>query len=418
MRGERGRRVFASDIAARSDEEIRDAVTGWLRENLPAGWVQAIDDGDAAALAVARQGLDIDDWWERLGEAGWYFSNWPVAYGGLGLAPEQTASVNDVLRSYKVPRSDNPLGLNVAHALLRWGSEAQKSRFLPLISNQKEIWVQLFSEPGAGSDLAGLSTRAVRDGDVWVINGQKIWSSHAHRAQFGFLLCRTDPDVPKRQGLSVLLLDMSTPGITVRPLKQMTGESRFNEVFFDDVVCGDAMRVGELGEGWQIASQLLAFERGTGGGGGTAPPGMEMGRSVDALRRHYGSVEDPIMLERMALAYSLERVAAWTRERVQASRKAGKSNGFEASLLKLFNSDNAQALQTLSLDLEGLNGIAHRPDDRWAGASAYAFLRVRSQTIAGGSSEMQHNILGERVLGLPREPSADGGIPWRDIRRS
>jgi alkylation response protein AidB-like acyl-CoA dehydrogenase len=410
--------VTAADIATRSEEEIRDAVTGWLRDNLPDTWVRSIDEGDSGALAVARQALDVADWWERLGQAGWYFSNWPVACGGLGLAPEQTAIVNDVLRSYKVPRSDNPLGLNVAHALLRWGNVGQRARFLPPISNQKEIWVQLFSEPGAGSDLAGLSTRAVRDGDLWVINGQKIWSSHAHRAHFGLLLCRTDPDVPKRQGLSVLLLDMSTPGITVRPLKQMTGESRFNEVFFDDVVCPDSARVGELGEGWQIASQLLTFERGSGGGGGTAPPGMEMGRSVEALRRHYGTVEDPITLERMALAYSCERVAGWTRQRFEAARKSGKTTGFEASLLKLFNSDNAQALQNLSIDLEGLNGVAHRSDDRWADASAYAFLRVRSQTIAGGSSEMQHNILGERVLGLPREPSADGGIPWRDIRRS
>jgi Acyl-CoA dehydrogenase, middle domain/Acyl-CoA dehydrogenase, N-terminal domain len=239
--------VTAADIATRSDEEIRDAVTRWLRGNLPETWVDAIDEDDSGALATARLALDVDDWWERLGEAGWYFSNWPVEYGGLGLAPEQTARVNDVLRAYKVPRSDNPLGLNVAHALLRWGNAAQKSRFLPPISNQKEIWVQLFSEPGAGSDLAGLSTRAVRDGDLWVINGQKIWSSHAHRAHFGFLLCRTDPDVPKRRGLSVLLLDMSAPGITVRPLRQMTGESRFNEVFFDDVVCNDSMRVGDLG---------------------------------------------------------------------------------------------------------------------------------------------------------------------------
>ena len=150
---------------------------------------------------------------------------------------------------------------NVSYALLRWGTEEQKHRFLEPIAKQREIWVQLFSEPGAGSDLAGLSTRAARDGEVWLVNGQKVWSSHAHRADWGFLLARTDPDVPKHQGLSVFFLYMKSPGITVRPLKQMTGEAFFNEVFFDDVGVLESMRFGELGQGWQIASNLLSDER-------------------------------------------------------------------------------------------------------------------------------------------------------------
>lgn len=218
-----------------TNQELEAQVTTWLRDNLPAEWIDAVDQDDRDGLAEARRALDVRSWWERLGAAGWFFSTWPVRYGGLGLNSHQAAVVNDVLRRYKVPRTDNPLGLNVSYALLRWGTEEQKHRFLEPIAKQREIWVQLFSEPGAGSDLAGLSTRAARDGEVWLVNGQKVWSSHAHRADWGFLLARTDPDVPKHQGLSVFFLYMKSPGITVRPLKQMTGEAFFNEVFFDDV---------------------------------------------------------------------------------------------------------------------------------------------------------------------------------------
>jgi alkylation response protein AidB-like acyl-CoA dehydrogenase len=216
----------------------------------------------------------------------------------------------------------------------------------------------------------------------------------------------------------VFLLDMKSPGITVRPLKQMTGEAFFNEVFFDDVVCPESMRFGELGQGWQIASNLLSYERGAGAGAGSAAPGMAVGRSVETLLRRYGPIRDSVMRQKTADAYSRDRITQWTRMRIEAQRQAGRPAGHEASILKLYNSENAQALQNLSLDLEGMNGIAHDPTDHWAEASVYGFLRIRSATIAGGTSELQRNILGERVLGLPREPSVDRDIPWRDIRRS
>ncbi len=409
---------MGSRVVPEDDAKLRAEVVAWLREHLPAAWVDAIDRGDPVALAGAREQLDVNAWWHSLGESGYFFSTWPKRYGGLGLDASHAAVVNEALRQFKVPRTDNPLGLNVSHALLRWGTEEQRQRFLPPIATQREIWVQLFSEPGAGSDLAGLSTRAVRDGDQWVINGQKVWSSHAHRAHWGFLLVRTDPDVPKHRGLSILLLDMSTSGITVRPLRQITGEAFFNEVFFDDVVCGDSVRFGDLGQGWSIASSLLTYERGAGAGGGSAPPGMAVGRSVEALRGHYGPTSDPIVRQRMAVAYTRDRITQWTRLRIEAERKAGRAPGQEASILKLFNSDSSQALQNISLDREGLNGLAYQGGDRWAESSVYAFLRVRSATIAGGSSEIQRNILGERVLGLPREPAVDRDIPWKDVRRS
>jgi len=241
--------------------ELATEVEGWLRANLPAEWVDAVDRDDAPALRHAREGLDVAAWWERLGDAGWFFSTWPIEYGGHGFDSERAGVVNNVMRRYKVPRTDNPLGINVSQALLRWGTDAQRRRYLPPIAHQREIWVQLFSEPGAGSDLAGLSTRAVRDGDQWVVNGQKVWSSWAHKAHFGLLLARTDPDVPKHQGLSVFLLDMSTPGVTVRPLRQMTGEAFFNEVFFDDVVCPDEQRLGALGDGWRMGPAWVVVPR-------------------------------------------------------------------------------------------------------------------------------------------------------------
>jgi alkylation response protein AidB-like acyl-CoA dehydrogenase len=399
-----------------SDDELRADITAWLRSNLPPAWIEAIDEGDSAKLAEARRSLDVADWWERLGASGWFFSTWPVEYGGHGFDAEQAAVVSDVLRTYKVPRSDNPLGKNVAHALLRWGTEEQRQRFLEPILKQREIWVQLFSEPGAGSDLASLSTRAVRDGDTWVVNGQKVWSSFAQEAQWGFLLARTDPDVPKHQGISVFFLDMQTPGVTVRPLKQMTGEAFFNEVFFDDVVIPDHMRFGELGQGWSLASSLLSFERNA--GVGSAAPGTNVGRTVDALLRRYGPIHDPSMRQRLARAYTNERIIRLTRMRIESRRQVGRPPGHEASILKLFGTLSAQALQNLSLDLEGMNAIGRDPDDQWATSTVYGFLRIRSATISGGTAEMQRNILGEKVLGLPREPAVDRDVPWSEIRRS
>jgi alkylation response protein AidB-like acyl-CoA dehydrogenase len=400
------------------DAALSEQVEKWLRANLPTNWIDAIDRDDAGALRAARASLDTDDWWERLGDAGWYVSAWPVEYGGLGFDSDRAAVVNNALRRYKIPRSDNPLGNNVSQALLRWGTDAQKARYLPGIAHQREIWVQLFSEPGAGSDLAGLSTRAVRDGELWTVNGQKVWSSWGHEADYGILLARTDPEMPKHQGLSVFIVDMDQPGVTVRPLRQMTGDAFFSEVFLDDVVVADDHRIGELGNGWRIASRLLTFERAANIGGGSAGVSMGVGRTADAIIRHYAPVTDPVLRQRLADAYAREKITGWMRRRNEALRASGRATGHETSLLKLFHSINNQALQELSLDLEGARGIAHTDDDTWAATSAFTFLRVRSATIAGGTSEIQRNILGEKVLGLPREPSNDRELPWSQVPRS
>ena len=331
---------------------------------------------------------------------------------GWASTVDRAAVVNNVLRRYKIPRSDNPLGNNVSQALLRWGTDEQRRRYLPGIAHQREIWVQLFSEPGAGSDLAGLSTRAVRDGDQWMVNGQKVWSSWAHDAKFGILLARTDHRGPEAPGpVDLHGRNVEHQESVVRPLRQMTGEAFFNEVFLDDVTVPDDMRIGELGEGWRIASSLLSYERGAAIGGGSAAPSMGVGRTVDALIRHYAPVQDPLLRQRLAIAYSRERIAAWTRQRHEAERRAADPWVMSRRFSSCSTARATRRCKRFRLDLEGINGVAHGDDDAWAATTAYGFLRVRSATIAGGTSEIQRNIMGEKVLGLPREPSAGSRSP-------
>ena len=224
--------VEAPELTA---DQLREQTTAWLHDNLPAGWMEAIDDGDNDRWSALRRGLDYGEWCKKMGEAGYATPTWPAEYGaGLSLSPGQAKHVNDVLSHYKVPRSFNIIGIGMGGpTILAWGTEAQKQRLLRPCATNEEIWCQLFSEPGAGSDVAGLSTRAVRDGDEWVVNGQKVWTTLAHIARWGMLVARTDPDQPKHRGLTYFILDMHAPGVEVRPLVQITGEAEFNEVFFD-----------------------------------------------------------------------------------------------------------------------------------------------------------------------------------------
>ncbi|MBK5289843.1 MAG: acyl-CoA dehydrogenase family protein, partial [Acidimicrobiia bacterium] len=227
---------MSSALEDRSPDALREFATAWLAEQLPAGWIEAIDRGDDAAITELRSRIDYDDWCIRLGEAGLATPTWPAEYGaGLSLNPGEAKHVNDVLARYKVPRPYNIIGIGMGGpTLIAWGTEEMKQQLLrPLACNQ-EIWCQLFSEPGAGSDVAGLATRAVRDGDEWIVNGQKVWTTVAHISRWGMLLCRTDPDVPKHSGLSYFVVDMHQPGVEVRPLVQITGDAEFNEVFFND----------------------------------------------------------------------------------------------------------------------------------------------------------------------------------------
>ena len=290
---------MALAVEDRSAAGLADFARTWLAEQLPAGWISAVDRGDTDTVAALRAGLDYDDWCIRFGEAGLATPTWPAEYGaGLSLTPGEAKHVNDVLGRYQVPRPYNIIGIGMGGpTIMAWGTEEMKHRLLrPLACNQ-EIWCQLFSEPGAGSDVAGLATRAVRDGDEWVVNGQKVWTTLAHVARWGMLLCRTNPDVPKHGGLSYFVVDMHQPGVEVRPLVQITGDAEFNEVFFNDAKVRHDWMLGREGDGWKVAITTLMNERvslsGAGSIGGDAVGGSPVERLLAKGAWHEGSGGPP-----------------------------------------------------------------------------------------------------------------------------
>ena len=400
-------------------DAIAANVETFLRRELPGSWIDAIDREDSEALAVARADLELADWWIRLADAGLVAPTWPTRYGGLDLTPSQGNTVTRMLNHYKVPRFTNPVGVGqVGSALLRWGTETQRERFLRPIARHEEIWCQLFSEPGAGSDLACVSTRAIRDGERWVVRGQKVWTSMADRASFGLLVARTNPDVPKHRGITVFLLPMHQPGVTVRPLRDMTGDAPFNEVYLDDAVVDDSLRVGDIDEGWRIAISTVTGERQGLSGAGAALPGTVGGRSVESLIRRHTPIADPALRQRLAQLYIEHRILQMNNQRAAAGRRAGRGPGSAGSVGKLFHSEHTQRLQNLACDLSGPASQAWDDSDRWARGTAWSFSWVRSRTIAGGTSEIQRNVIAERVLGLPKDASMDRDIPWSEVPRS
>ena len=276
-------------------DELRTRVRRWIEEAVPEAWREAGARGGARAIRDVRSRADYEEWYPTFAATGLVAATWPVEYGGAGLSAAEARIVEAELASLNLGRL-NPLGLNLAApALFAHGTEAQRRRFLPPIVANEEVWCQLFSEPGAGSDLASLSTRGVRDGDDWVLTGQKVWSTWAHLADFGVLLARTDPDVPKRRGLTYFIADMRAPGVEVRPLRHLTGDVDFNEVFFDGVRIPDARRVGAENDGWSVANATLSGERqmvagsGSGGvdriGGGGADRLLSLARTADTAGR-------------------------------------------------------------------------------------------------------------------------------------
>jgi len=421
--------VSTTATAAPLLDELRD----WLGSELPDGWMEAVDNDDTEEFRRLRSQLDYTDWCIRFADAGWATPTWPSEYGvGRSLTPAQVRPVNEMLTHYQVPRSYNIIGIGMGGpTVIEWGSEEMKKRPLPPIARGTEIWCQLFSEPTAGSDVAGLATRAVRDGDEWVVTGQKVWTTLAHEATWGMLVARTNPDVPKHKGLSYFVIDMKSPGVTVKPLVQMTGDAEFNEVFFDEARVPDAMRLGPEGEGWRVAITTLMNERvalsGAGSVGGDAVGGSPVMRVLDRHR----PILDPVLRQRAAQAVIENRVIKLTNQRAAAARKAGQA-GPEGSVTKLFQAEFNIRLQELAVDLEGPDALAWassgsggRAMPGWVdsgeidhGAVVKGFLRSRANTIEGGTSEIMRNILGERVLGLPKEPQVDKDVAWKDVLRS
>ena len=401
---------------------VREEVLSWLRENLPAEWVEGIENNDPEKVAEGRKKVDYNDWCHRLGEAGYATPSWPKEYGGAGLDPDGVREVMEELDRYKVPRSFNVIGMGMGGpTIMQWGSEEMKRKLLPPLAQHRDIWCQLFSEPSAGSDVATLGTRAVRDGDEWIINGQKVWTTMAHMAKWGMLVARTDPDAPKHKGLTYFIIDMHSPGVEVRPLKQMTGDAEFNEVFFTEARVPDSMRVSEVGNGWAVATETLMNERVALSGAGSIGGGNTGGGPVDALiarAKASGQWEgEPLLRQKLVQLYVEGRVNKITNLRAAAARVGGKRPGPEGSITKLFQAEYNKRLQSTAMEMLGANAGAWKAEDSANASAVRGFLRSRANTIEGGTSEIMRNILGERVLGLPKEPANDRDIPWSEIPR-
>jgi alkylation response protein AidB-like acyl-CoA dehydrogenase len=356
--------------------------------------------------------------------------HFPEGRGGLGLSPKLQKLINETLGAAGAPAAGalNPIGHGMgAPTVLTHGSEAQKDRYLrPLFTNE-EIWCQMFSEPGAGSDVAGLSTRAERDGDEWVVNGQKVWTTLAHMSRFGMLVARTDPNVPKHNGLTYFVVDMQAPGVEVRPLYQITGEAEFNEVYFTDVRIPDSERLGEVGEGWRVSVTTLMNERVAIGGQIPRKGSGFAGELVKVWSSH--TPTDPAMrrakLDALMKLWIRAEVLRLTNIRAGQLRSQG-TPGPEGSIGKLAMAELHKDLSSFAVDLLGAEGMLfpdgysmERPHTTalWRNP-VQAFLRSRANSIEGGTTEIMKNILAERVLALPGDVRVDKGLPWKDVPRS
>ena len=407
---------------------FRDEMRGWLRSALPAGWLEAIDAEDDERYSAVRAAAEADGWnvfsWSgTIGTSGYAAPLWPKEYGGLSGAPWTVRVVREELDRYRLPTvSINILGVGLAGpTLIEHGTDEQKERYLRTILTGEEVWCQLFSEPGSGSDLASLATRAVRDGDEWVVTGQKVWTTIAQFAQYGMLVARTDADVPKHDGLSYFICPMKAPGVEVRPLVQMTGSAEFNEVYLTDVRIPDANRVGAVGDGWRVARTTLMNERVALSGLSLDGVAFTGGVRKDAWQTFLDGVPDrtdPLVRQTLARLYTEQQLKEVTAFRAAAARQRGDQPGPEGSVNKVVNAELSQRRSSWAVSAMGARGMAWEADDHDAASRVGGFLRARANTIEGGTSEILRNQIGERVLGLPREPDADKGAAWKDTTRS
>ena len=400
-------------------EAFRGVVRDWITANVPPEWHDAALAGDMARLHAVRSAQAYREWYPLLGWSGLIGPAWPAEFGGLG-APALAGVVARELRRARLTAL-NIVGVALAApTLLDRGTPEQCAWLLPPIADASEIWCQLFSEPGAGSDLAGLATRATADGDGWLVNGQKVWSSFANEAHYGILLARTDPSVPKHKGITAFALCLDQPGVTVRPLRKISGDAEFNEVFLEDARVPDADRIGAVGAGWDIARTVLAHERAMLSGAGSALRERTSGSSIDRLvelarKGPAGQrpIDDPVRADQIAQLYIENQVVRLTNERARAM----SGRGAPAALLKVMSSEHNQRLQSAMIDFLGPDALAHPEEDEAAKRVVFGYLRSRGDTIGGGTSEVQRNNVAERSLGLPKDPFSDKDIPWIDIRR-
>ena len=394
-------------------DSYRTKVKTFLAANLPRDW-----------RGIAHLGADeahewVMDWRRRLHREGYLAPGWPAEFGGGGLSALEQVILAEEFALAGVPTGGPNDGFGITmlgNTLLRWGTDEQKRYYLPRILANDDIWCQGYSEPNAGSDLGSLALRAQLDGDQWILNGQKIWTSAGHLADHIFTLARTDADAPKHKGISFLLVDMRQPGVEVRPIRMISGESEFNEVFYTDAVCPRDNVVGGVNNGWAVAMTLLGYERGE--GAATVP--VRFQAEIDRLlllAREYGVADDPRVRQDLARAYSKVQVMRYLGLRTLTKFLAGHQPGPDGGIFKRFWSEYHKEVTELSMSIMGAAGMViegrapmntFQPDDRSAPNSTASwigsFLNARAGTIYAGASQIQSNIIGEMVLGLPKEP--------------
>ncbi len=405
---------------APEDEAFRAEIRSWLHSNLPKGWFEP-----GFEMSNEERKKFNDEWPNKLFEGGWICATWPKEYGGKGLTTMQGVVLAEEFANAKAPmRADFFGDTLVGPTLLQWGTEEQKKEFLPQILNGKMRWCQGFSEPNSGSDLASLKTEAVLDGDEWVINGQKVWTTQGHHADYCFLLTRTDKDAPKHKGISYLLVPMRQPGVEVRGIVQPDGTAEFCEVFFTNARCPKDNVVGGVNNGWVVTNSTLAFERGMSATTGYRRFESEYKAMVRGAKEN-GAINDPVIRQRLMEYYSKIQILKINGLRSLSTTLMGKKDPSMAALgatNKMFWTEMHKAAMELALDIQGAASMlvdSAMGDGNWPGTAREkrregypvssmmsAFFFSRSETIWGGTSQIQRNIVGERVLGLPKEPGS------------
>jgi acyl-CoA dehydrogenase len=382
---------------------FRSKVRAWLEANaIPKGSPDDFSAGHFSGNIDADEYVKRCRWWQgQLHEGGWAGISWPAAFGGGGGKPIEEAIFGEEQGKWGVSAGIFAVAHGmVAPTLMQHGSRSQQERFLAPMLRGEELWCQLFSEPDAGSDLASLKTRAERDGDEFVVNGQKVWTSNAQSSEWAILIARTNPDAPRHAGITFFVVDMATPGIDVRPLRQINGEAHFNEVFLNDVRIPVSNVVGEVDDGWKVAVTTLSNERATiAGGSGISDPDR-----VLALARTLGKDADPIFRQRFVQSWIRNEIIRYLRMRSRTALSQGRRPGPEASIMKLAYARYVKHLGALAVELQGPYGALLHPDALVDGVLQQKFINAVQSSIGGGTDEIQHNIVGERVLGLPREP--------------
>ena len=396
------------------EAEFRAKCRAWLEANAE---LKTKKTNSAKNMNIGNKSLleAAAEWQKKKYDSGWAMIHWPKEFGGIGASPIERIIWAQEESKFNVPKGVYEIGLGMAGpVMMEYATEEQKERYLPPMAEGKEIWCQLFSEPSAGSDVAGLRSKAVQDGENWVVNGQKVWTSGAHFSDFGILVVRHDPSLEKHKGLTFFFVDMKSPGIEVKPIKQLTGGSSFNEVYFNDVVIPDSQRLGEIGDGWKVAITTLMNERLAVGDA----DGVDANEAFELAKKHDKDGEQ--LIDNNAVR---ESIADWyceasglknTKLRTMSALSRGDTPGPEASITKIVSANKLQAIGNFGMDSSDMSGMLMDEKSDFI-KFQMAWMGAAGLRIAGGTDEILKNIIAERVLGLPQEARADKGLAFKDI---